>query len=57
MSIHNKLFIGFFCRVMEQISTHIMNTSKESGMLITEVGGEECTFLMVQFMRESGTTT
>ena len=42
---------------MEQISTHIMNTLKESGMLITEVGGEECTFLMVQFMRESGTTT
>ena len=42
---------------MELISTHIMNTMKGSGMQTSGVAGEECIILMVQSMRENGTTT
>ena len=47
----------FFSRVMEQTFTHTMNIMKENGMQISEVAGEECILLMVQFMRENGTIT
>lgn len=51
------MFQFVFLRVMELISTHIMNIMKENGMQISGVDGEECIMLMVQFMRESGTIT
>ena len=47
----------FILRVMELTFIHIMNIMKESGTQTSAVAGEECTMLMAQFMRESGTIT
>lgn len=50
-------YLCFICRVMELISTPILNIMKGSGMQTSGVAGEECIIQMGQFMRENGTIT
>ena len=40
---------------MEQTSIQLMNTMKENGMLVKNQDGVECTIVMDQYMKESGT--
>ena len=55
MILHEQILHYIIYRGMELTSIQLMNTMKENGTLVKDQDGVECTIVIDQYMKESGT--